>query len=127
MKRARLFSSNNRARKVACTVSAAALMLGVSHATTVGLFFRCNYCADSGYTGVPVAMTAFGVVPSQWENLTPMNTGYGCSCAPSVMTLSQVVDTTTSTGGLNPLPRGSLTINWFASSANFSGFAGYGW
>jgi hypothetical protein len=124
MKRTRLLSSNNRASKVACTVSAAALMLGVSHATTVGLFFRCNYCYDSRYTGVPVSMTAFGVAPSLWENLTPMNTGYGCS---QTNTLSQTIDTTTSTGGLNPLPNGSLTITWYGYTANFSGFAGYDW
>ena len=33
----------SRTKKIACTVSAAALMLGVSSAATVGLHFQCNY------------------------------------------------------------------------------------
>ena len=126
MKRARRFSSNNRARKVACTVSAAALMLGVSQASTVGLHFRVNYCADSTYSGFPVTLTAFGIGPSGWQNLTPMDTGYSCSSGTGPYTLQQVINTTTSTGGLNPLPNGSLTVTWSADTANFSGFAGYG-
>jgi len=44
MKRTRLSSSKNGAEKVACTVSAAALMLGVSQATTDGLKFTVDYC-----------------------------------------------------------------------------------
>jgi len=75
MKRARTFTSHDRTRKVACTVSAAALMLGVSQAATVGLYFRVNYCTDMRYTAAPVSMTAFGVAPSGWENLTQMDTG----------------------------------------------------
>jgi hypothetical protein len=126
MKRARISSSNNRTRKVACTVSAAALMLGVSQAATVGLYFRVNYCADPTYTAAPVSMTAFGIGTNAWENLTQMDTGYSCSSGSGPYTLSQVVDTTTSTGGLNPLPNGSLSITWSADTANFSGFAGYG-
>jgi hypothetical protein len=105
-------------------VSAAALMLGVSQAATVGLHFQTHYCADSRYTGFPVSMTAFGIGPSGWENLTPMDTGYGCTAGPYA--LSQTINTTTSTGGLNPLPNGSLSVNWTADSANFSGFGGYG-
>jgi hypothetical protein len=103
------------------------LMLGVSQAATVGLYFRVNYCADATYSATNVTMTAFGAAPSAWQNLTPMDTGYGCTPAWSgPYTLSQVINTTTSTGGLNPLPNGSLSINWSANSANFGGFAGYG-
>ncbi len=40
-------------------------------------------------------------------------------------TLNEVIDTTTTTNGLNPLPNGSVTVNWFGPTANFSGFAGY--
>lgn len=127
MKRARTISFNNRARKVACTVSAAALMLGVSQAATVGLHFQVNYCYASSYSGFPVTLTAFGIAPVGWENLAPMDTGYGCGASGTgPYALSQVVDTTTSTNGLNPLPNGSLTVTWSASTANFSGFAGYG-
>jgi hypothetical protein len=53
-----------------------------------------------------------------------MITGYGCGGC-NFSSLSQVIDTTTSSGGLNPLPNGSLTVNWGGSSANVSGFAGY--
>jgi len=128
MKRTHAYSPNNRARKVACTVSAAALMLGVSEAATVGLFFRVNYCGSPCYNGLPVATTAFGVASNGWENLLPMNTGYdGCNNPSGPYTLSQVIDTTTSTNGLNPLPNGSLSITWTADTANFSGFAGYGY
>jgi hypothetical protein len=126
MKRTRSYSPNNRARKVACTVSAAALMLGVSQAATVGLHFQVNYCADSRYTGFPVTMTAFGIGTNGWENLPPMDTGYSCSSGSGPYTLTSVIDTTTSTGGLNPLPNGALSVTWSADTANFSGFAGYG-
>lgn len=115
-------------RKVACTVSAAALMLGVSPGATVGLHFMENYCGAYTYSGFPVTMTAFGVAPSGWENLAEMQTGYG-TCdplsGPDVYTTNEVVDTTTDTNGLNPLPNGSLTVTWSANGANFSGFGGY--
>src|SRR5215475_5711223 len=104
MKRTRHLSPTNGAgKKVACTVSAAALMLGVSQAATVGFNFQANYCSAASYSGAIVTAQAFGIAPSGWENLTPMQTGYGCvNC--NFVNLSQVVDTTTSTGGLNPLP-----------------------
>ncbi|HWV99833.1 MAG TPA: LamG-like jellyroll fold domain-containing protein [Candidatus Acidoferrum sp.] len=124
MKRKRFGSPNPNARKVACTVSAAALMLGVSQAATVGLHFQLNYCADARYTGFPVTMTAFGISTNGWENLTEINTGYGC--AGVYVTLNEIIDTTTSTGGLNPLPNGSINVTWSANMGNFSGFAGYG-
>ena len=54
-----------------------------------------------------------------------MNTGYGCASGCAFNTLSQVIDTTTSSGGLNPLPNGSLTVNWAGWAANVSGFGGY--
>src|SRR5437899_8900394 len=123
MKRTRLSSPNNSAGKVACTVSAAALMLGVSQAATVGLHFQVHYCYDSRYTGFPVTMTAFGIGPSGWQNLSQMDTGYGCASGSGPYSLSQTINTTTSTGGLNPLPNGSLNVSWTAPTANFSGFA----
>lgn len=125
MKRTRLSSLNNGAgKKVACTVSAAALMLGVSQAATVGLHFQVNYCGDVRYTGFQVSMTAFGIPPSGWENLKMMECGY-CTGDLAFYTLNQVVDTTTSTGGLNPLPNGSLNVTWSSDQSNFSGFGGY--
>src|ERR1019366_5297303 len=58
-----------------------------------------------------------------WESLTPMDTGYGCT--PGYYNLNQVIDKTSSGGGLNPLPNGSLTVSWSAYTANASGFGGY--
>jgi hypothetical protein len=115
-----------RNKKTLCTVSAAALMLGVSSAATVGLHFQLSYCGAPSYTGFPVTMTAFGIESNGWENLAQMQTGYGTGdCALLGYTLNEVINTTTSTGGLNPLPNGSITVNWFGPTANFSGFAGY--
>ena len=110
-------------RKTACTVSAAALMLGVSHAATVGFNFQANYCAAASYSGAVVTAPAFGIGTNAWESLTPVDTGYGCT--PNYYTLTEVIDTTTSSGGLNPLPNGSLSLTWSAYTANVSGFAGY--
>ena len=126
----RLHGSMHRSRnhKLACTVSAAALMLGVSSAATIGLHFQDNYCGSPAYSGFPVTVTAFGIDPSGWENLLPMNTGYSScalSSAPFGYTLNEVVDTTTSTNGLNPLPNGSLNVTWWGPTANCSGFGGY--
>ena len=127
MKRLHRLPRKNQVGKVACTVSAAALMLGVSHAATVAMHFQENYCGSARYSGYPVTLTAFGVAPNGWQNLTPMDTGYGACTAPmSLYTLNQTITTSTSTGGLNPLPNGSLNVTWSANSANFSGFAGYG-
>lgn len=67
--------NNTNARKVACTVSAAALMLGVSQAATVGFNFKVNYCSYSSYSGAVVTAAAFGIEPNNWESLSPMNTG----------------------------------------------------
>lgn len=119
-------SNQHRALKTVCRVSAAALMLGVSHAGTVGMHFQLNYCGAPAYSGFPVTMTAFGVTTNNWQNLLMMNTGYS-SCIGAVgYTLNEVIDTTTTTNGLNPLPHGSLNVTWFGPTANFSGFAGYG-
>ena len=108
------------------TVSAAALMLGVSHAATVGLHFQENYCGAPAYSGFPVTLPAFGIAPAGWQNLTAMQTGYGgCNPLP-YYTLSQTITSTSTDPGLNPLPAGSLTVTWSANGANFSGFAGYG-
>jgi hypothetical protein len=104
-------------------VSAAALMLGVSQAATVGFNFQANYCAAASYSGAIVTAPAFGIGTNAWESLPQMDTGYGC--APGYYTLSQTIDTTTSSAGLNPLPNGSLTITWSAYTANVSGFGGY--
>jgi hypothetical protein len=118
---------SSRSKKIACTVSAAALMLGVSSAATIGLHFMENYsCTDAAYSGYPVTITAFGVEPSAWENLTEMDNGYGgCPWTAPGYTLNELIDSTTSTNGLNPLPNGSLNVTWFGNSANFTPFYGY--
>jgi hypothetical protein len=112
-------------KKIACTISAAALMLGVSSAATVGLHFQDNYCASAPYSGFTVTLPAFGIGTNGWESLTPMDTGYGCANDLLGYTLNEVIDTTTSTNGLNPLPNGSLSVTWFGPTANFDPFAGY--
>ncbi|HEX4119469.1 MAG TPA: LamG-like jellyroll fold domain-containing protein [Verrucomicrobiae bacterium] len=128
MKKLHQSSRSTRNKKIACTVSAAALMLGVSSAASVGLHFQENYCGSATYSGFPVTMTAFGIASNGWQNLIPMNNGYG-SCTltsgPYMYTLNEVINTTTSTNGLNPLANGSLNVTWSANDANFSGFAGY--
>ena len=108
MKKLRSCSPDHRARKVVCTVSAAALMLGVSQAATVGFNFQCNWddAGSPSYTGKPVTATAFGISPLGWENLTPVPTGYSSSDSGPFVGLNEVIDTTTSSGGLNPLPQG---------------------
>jgi len=127
MKQYRTHMGKRRARQVACTVSAAALMLGVSEAATMGLHFQENYCGSAAYSGFPVTLTAFGIATNGWENLTPMDTGYGaCTNPQMIYTLNELISTSTSTDGLNPLPNGSLNVTWSANGANFSGFAGYG-
>ncbi len=123
MKKSRSYSHDRRVRKVACTVSAAALMLGVSQAATVGFNFQCNYCSAASYAGAIVTATAFGIGTNGWESLSQMDTGYGCTAG--YYTLSEVINTTTSSNGLNPLPNGSVTVSWSAYTANVSGFAGY--
>jgi hypothetical protein len=130
MKKARRFSNESRHKKLACTVSAAALMLGVSSAATVGLHFQESYCDGNGlplagYSGIPVTLTAFGIAPSSWENLTMMPTGYSGCKGPLGYTFTNTITTAPATNGLNPLPNGSLTVTWFGPTANFSGFGGY--
>jgi len=122
MKKIRLKSSIN-SRKLACTVSAAALMLGASHAATVGFNFQTHYCTAASYNGAIVTAPAFGIATNSWESLLQMDTGYGCT--PGYYVLNQTVDTTSSGGGLNPLPSGSLNITWSGYTANVSGFGGY--
>ena len=61
-----------------------------------------------------------------WENLTPMPTGYGSGDSGPFVGFNEVIDTTTSSGGLNPLPQGSIAVTWSATVANASGFKGYG-
>ena len=121
--------SGNGSAKIACTVSAAALMLGVSQAATVGFHFQANYCGTPSYSGAIVTAPAFGISTNSWENLLQMDTGYGnCSVSPpAYYTLNEVIDTTaaSATNGLNRLPAGSLNVTWSASSANVSGFGGY--
>jgi hypothetical protein len=130
MKKTTHTSQNSRTKKIACTVSAAALLLGVSSAATVGLHFQDNYCGAPAYSGFPITLTAFGVESNGWESLLEMDTGYS-SCkltnAPYGYTLDEIIDSTTSTNGLNPLPAGaSLTVTWWGPTANFTPFAGYG-
>jgi len=99
-------------------------MLGVSQAATVGINFQANYCGSPSISGYIVTTRAFGIDPSNWQNLLQMDTGYGSCSGPLFTNLSQVIDTTTSTDGLNPLPNGSLSISWGAPMANVSGFSG---
>jgi hypothetical protein len=123
MKKLRSNTGKPGLKKVACTVSAAALMLGVDQAATVGFNFQCNYNGPTGsYSGAYVTATAFGIATNGWESLTQMGTGYSTQ---DNSPLVEVIDTTTSSGGLNPLPNGSLTLNWSAYTANVSGFGGY--
>jgi hypothetical protein len=120
---------SSRNKKIACTVSAAALMLGVSSAATIGLHFQCDYycSANLAYTGYPVTLTAFGIATNAWENLIETPTGYSsCTFTAPGYTMEEIIDSTTSTNGLNPLPNGSIDVTWFANSANFNPFAGYG-
>jgi hypothetical protein len=117
--------NSSRNKKIACTVSAAALMLGVSSGATIGLHFMENYCGSPAYSGYPVTFTAFGIESNGWENLLEMNTGYSSCGGPLGYTLNEVIDTTTSTNGLNPLPNGSLNVTWFGPTANFCPFGGY--
>ena len=117
---------NTQTRKAVCTISAAALMLGVSHAATIGFNFTTTYCYSAAYSGAYVTATAFGIATNGWESLTQMQTGYGCGAGNyGPYTLNEGIDTTTTTGGLNPLPNGSLNVTWSAYEANTSGFGGY--
>jgi Concanavalin A-like lectin/glucanases superfamily len=117
---------SSRSKKVACTVSAAALMLGVSSAATIGLHFQDNYCAATAYSGYLITLPAFGVQPGNWESLLQMDTGYGCGTNNAQdYTLNETINTTTSTGGLNPLPSGSISVTWTSGTANFDPFYGY--
>src|SRR5580692_11678584 len=84
---------SSRTQKIACTVSAAALMLGVSSAATVGLHFQDSYCASAPYTGFVVTMTAFGIPTNGWQNLAQMDTGYGCTPGMVIYTLNQIIST----------------------------------
>jgi hypothetical protein len=72
-------------------------MLGVSQAATVGFNFQANYCAAPSYAGAIVTGTAFGIGTNEWESLSQMDTGYGCT--PGYNSLSEVIDTTTSSNG----------------------------
>ncbi len=124
MKKSRFASHREPAKKSACTISAAALMLGVSQAATVGFNFQCNYCGAHSYSGAVVTAPAFGIGTNAWESLPQMDTGYGCPAA--YYTLDQVIDNTTLPGtGLNPLPQGSIHVTWSGYTANVSGFGGY--
>lgn len=99
-------------------------MLGVSQAATVGLKFTVDYCGYANYVNY-VNAPAFGIPMNQWQNLTAMGTGYNSCAGPLYFNLSEVIDTTTATNGLHPLPTGSLTVNWGGATANWSGFRGY--
>ena len=107
-------------------------MLGVDQAATVGLHFQVNYCSSQSYTGFQVTQTAFGISTNGWQNLTPMDTGYGCGNYPepgvgNYFTLEEDgIGSTNTAPGLNPLPNGSLNVIWSAYTANYVPFAGYG-
>jgi hypothetical protein len=123
MKRIRYQRDERGLKRAACTVSAAALMLGVSQAATVGFNFQTHYCSQASYNGAIVTAPAFGIDTNGWESLLQMDTGYGCPA--SYYTLTQTLDTTSSGSGLNPLPNGSLNLTWSGYTANVSGFGGY--
>jgi hypothetical protein len=123
MKRPPRWSANSsRHKKIACTVSAAALMLGVSHAAVVGINFQVTSSdlPAPGYTGFPVTAAAFGVPAANWENVTPMDTGY---VSEGPFYLTETIDTNSNSGGLNPLPNGTLSLSWQANAA-FNSFFG---
>src|SRR6266705_7213842 len=104
---------SNPTLKTVGTVSAAALMLGVSHAATVGFNLQTDYCGASAAYRNNVTATAFGIAATSWENLTPMMTGYGdVPCDQLAYTLTEAINTTSSAGGLHPLPNGSLNVTW---------------
>lgn len=124
MKKLRSEREMGLTKRAVCTVSAAALMLGVSHAATVGFNFQAHYCGTESYSGAIVTAPAFGIGTNAWENLSQMDTGYG-SCAATNFTLSETIDTASSSNGLNRLPNGSLNVTWSGNAANVSGFGGY--
>jgi len=142
MKKSRLGSPDHRVRTAACTVSAAALMLGITHAATVGINFPVSYSTVVGNYVNYVNAPAFGIPQSGWQSLSPTGTGYGGATANLLYLYGiNVIDTTKQApvntspqpGGqpafanqfLNPLPNGSLTVSWGCPTANWSGFAGY--
>ena len=109
-----------RNKKIACVVSAAALMLGVSSAATVGLHFQDNYCGSPAYSGYVVTLPAFGIPTNGWENLAPVPTSYSsCMWVSPGYTNAELIDIDTSTNGLNPLPNGSINVTWFANAGNW--------
>lgn len=111
-----------------CAVSAAALMLGVTQAATIGIHFPVDW-TDGGspsYTGTQITASAFGIPVTGWQSLTPTPTGYNQQGrTPGPFTLSEFITTHSRTNGLHPLPSGSLAISWSASAANSSGFGDY--
>ncbi|HLH56622.1 MAG TPA: LamG-like jellyroll fold domain-containing protein [Verrucomicrobiae bacterium] len=125
MKRFRYGNGRPQVKQTVCAVSAAALMLGVSQAATVGFNFQAHYCASDSYSGAVVTGPAFGIGTNSWESLPQMDTGYSCPSPVAYYTLTQSISTTNSGGGLNPLPNGRLNVTWSAYTANVSGFGGY--
>jgi hypothetical protein len=109
---------SSRNKKIVCTVSAAALMLGVSSAASVGLHFQENYsCTDVAYSGYPITVTAFGIPPSSWQNLSQMPNSYG-SCgsfdgpwvAPGYTFIEDGIGSTNNTNGFTLVEDPSGTI-----------------
>jgi len=125
VKRSRYGVEHSPVKQSVCAVSAAALMLGVSQAATVGFNFQTHYSSADSYSGAVVTAPAFGIATNGWESLPPMDTGYSCVSSATYYTLTQTIGTTNSGAGLNPLPNGSLNLTWSAYTANVSGFAGY--
>jgi hypothetical protein len=73
-----------------------------------------------------VTAPAFGIGTNAWQSLPPIDTGYGpCVNGCAAFALGQVINTSSSGNGLNPLPNGSVTVIYTGSSANVSGFGGY--
>jgi hypothetical protein len=117
-----------RFKTLASSIPAAALMLGVSQAATVGFNFQSTglgcYCADCcpdvWWNGTPVTGPAFGMAANAWETLAPMP-----NCPGPYDTLDEVVDSKNTQSWLHPLPNGSLHVTWSAASAGTSVFGGY--
>src|SRR5437867_11500722 len=94
--------SNVPLRRVVCTVSAAALMLGVSEAASIGFNLQVDYCGASAAYRNSVTATAFGIPATAWENLPSLMTGYGASpCDHLRSALPQIIPTTSCVAGWN--------------------------
>jgi hypothetical protein len=108
-----------RALTAAAAVSAAALMLGVSQAATVGFNFQWTYCSYSYAIlspGALVTADAFGLDAGEWVSLEPM-----CIEANSWGNIAEPYTLKEAVG----VPNGSVRVTWSAACAGVGFFAGY--